>query len=73
MSSSALAQRRHREIKNIETEIVNVVLDIFVDQKGAIGADLPQAGDSRLYRQTLLLQWRVVLDDEGHFRSWSNE
>ena len=63
----AVAQRRHGEIKNIQAGKIHVVFDVFVNEECAVGADLPQTGYSRLYGQTLLLEWRIAFDDERHF------
>ena len=60
-------------IENIEAEIIHVVLNVFVNEECAIGADLPQPGYTRLYRQTLLLQRCISFDDERHLRPWTDQ
>jgi hypothetical protein len=55
------------------SNVVQIVFDIFMDQESPVRAKLPQAGNSRLHRQALTLEWSVLLDDEGHFRPRSDQ
>src|ERR1700750_3406000 len=48
--------------------IVKVILNIFVDMKGSVGAQLPETGYAGNHLEPLPVLRVVALNNEGHFR-----
>jgi len=53
--------------------VVEIVLDIFMDQIAAVSAQLPEAGKAGRDFQTLQVTSLIRFYNEGHFRSWSDQ
>jgi len=61
----------HEEVTMVD--VVQVILNIFVDGMSAVSADLPQAGDTLLDAESLALHRIVLLYDERHLWARPNE
>src|SRR5664279_3830842 len=53
--------------------VVHVVLQVLVNQTNAVGAELPESSDAGLDGKSLALHSGVLIDDERHFRSWTDQ
>src|SRR6202020_3347601 len=71
-------EQRVNQNRNIQKEaavsnVVEVILDILVDKKSSVCAQLPQTGDPGNDLESLPLLGGIVLHDEGHLRPGSHQ
>src|SRR5579864_4483452 len=59
----------HKEVA--VADIVEIVLNVFVYEKGSVPTQLPQTRYSRLHLQSLPLGWSILLHDKRHLGPWA--
>lgn len=70
--TESVKENSHIHEKSAVLDVIEVVLDILVDGKRSVGAQLPQASQSWDYLQSAPLLDAVAFHDKGHLRSWTH-
>src|SRR5258708_6620186 len=61
----------HEEVTMLN--VVEIVFDVFMNQKSPIATQLPKAGNAGLYLKPLSMMIGVLLHDERHLRAGADQ